>query len=73
MGGCQHKYGPFWGPKYSVPYYNEDPKRDPTIDNHPYKYMLAKYMYGNQVLELNCPSSLSTNCSAKQNMRLRIA
>ena len=36
MGSCQN-YGPFLGyPKYSVPYYNKDPKRDPNFDNHPY-------------------------------------
>ena len=35
MGGCQNS-GSFLGyPKYQVPYYNEDPKRDPKIDNHP--------------------------------------
>ena len=29
MGGCQN-YGPFWGyPKYQVPHYNKDPKREP--------------------------------------------
>ena len=27
VGGCH--------PKYSVPYYNKDPKRDPNIDNYP--------------------------------------
>ena len=36
MGGCQN-YGPFFGyPKYWVPYYNKDPKRDHIFDNHPY-------------------------------------
>ena len=25
----------FGYPKYSVPYYKKDPKRDPNIDNHP--------------------------------------
>ena len=36
MCGCQN-YGPFFGyPKYSVPYYNKDPKRDHDFDNHPY-------------------------------------
>ena len=25
----------FGYPKYKVPYYNKDPKRDPNIDNHP--------------------------------------
>ena len=30
-------YGPFFGcPKYSVPYYNRDPKGDHKFDNHPY-------------------------------------
>ena len=37
MGGCQN-YGPFFGyPRYEVPYYNRDPKRDHNFDNHPYK------------------------------------
>ena len=38
MGGCQ-EYGPvclFGYPKYSVPYYNRDPKRDCDFDDHPY-------------------------------------
>ena len=26
---------PFGNPKYSVPYYNRDPKRDHNLDNHP--------------------------------------
>ena len=25
-----------WSPKYSVPYYMNDPKRDQNFDNHPY-------------------------------------
>ena len=25
----------FWYPKYEVPYYNKDPKRDHNFDNHP--------------------------------------
>ena len=32
MGGCQN-YGPFLG---TLPYYNRDPKRDHSFDNHPY-------------------------------------
>ena len=37
MGGCQND-GPFFGyPKYLVPYYNRDPKRDHHFDNHPYE------------------------------------
>ena len=36
MGGGQN-YGPFLGyPKYEVPYYNKDPKKDHNFDNHPY-------------------------------------
>ena len=36
MGGCQN-YGPFFGyPKYKVPCYNGDPKRDHNFDNHPH-------------------------------------
>ena len=36
VGGCQN-YDPFFDnyPKYSVPYYNRDPKRDHNFDNHP--------------------------------------
>ena len=26
---------PFWVPKYSVPYYIRDPKRDHNFDSHP--------------------------------------
>ena len=26
----------FWYPKYWVPHYNRDPKRDHYFDNHPY-------------------------------------
>ena len=39
-GGCQN-YGPFLEyPKYWVPYYNRDPKRDHNFDNHhPYTYL----------------------------------
>ena len=36
MGSCQN-YGPlFESPKYKVPYYTKDPKRDHNVDNHPY-------------------------------------
>ena len=36
VSGCQN-YDPFLGhPKYEVPYYNRDPKRDHNFDNHPY-------------------------------------
>ena len=35
MGGCQN-YGPFFGyPKYSVPYFKRDPKRDHNLDQPP--------------------------------------
>ena len=35
MGGCQN-CAPFFGyPKYYVPYYNKEPKRDHNFDNHP--------------------------------------
>ena len=35
MGGCQN-HDPFFGyPKYEVPYYNRDPKRDHNFDNRP--------------------------------------
>ena len=27
---------PFGYPKYSVPHYNRDPRRDHNFDNHPY-------------------------------------
>ena len=34
MGGCQN-YGPFLGyPKYWVPYYTKEPKRDHNFDNN---------------------------------------
>ena len=37
MGGCQN-YGPFFGyPKYQVPCYIRDPKREPNFDNPPYE------------------------------------
>ena len=37
LGGCQN-CGPLFGyPKYSVPYYNRDPKRDHHFDNHPFR------------------------------------
>ena len=41
--GFRHPYGllsklwsPFGSPKYYVPYYTKDPKRDHNLDNHPY-------------------------------------
>ena len=38
MDGCQN-YGPFFGyPKYKVPFYNRDPKRDHNFDNHPHLF-----------------------------------
>ena len=44
MGGCQN-YGPFLGyPKYEVPYYNKDPKRDHDFDNPPY-YKTLVFIY----------------------------
>ena len=35
MSGCQND-GPFGYPKYEVPYYNRDPKKDHNFDNHPF-------------------------------------
>ena len=35
---------PFWVPKYEVPYYNRDPKRDHNFDNHPYVYSSKDFM-----------------------------
>ena len=37
MGWLSRLWSLFGNPKYSVPYYNKDPKRDPNIDNHPIK------------------------------------
>ena len=37
MGGCRN-YDLFFGsPRYWVPFYNRDPKRDHNFDNHPYR------------------------------------
>ena len=56
MGGCQN-YGPFLGyPKYEVPYYNGDPKRDHNFDNHPDVKSLPK-VQGSTVcvlIQLSC-------------------
>ena len=42
MGGCQN-YGQFFGyPKYEVPYFNRDPKRDHNFDNHPHIHVHIK-------------------------------
>ena len=42
MGGCQN-VDPFFGyPKYEVPYYDRDPKRDHNFDNHPDTSMMRK-------------------------------
>ena len=47
MGGGQN-YGPFLGyPKYEVPYYNKDPKRDHNFDNHPYTIWVHGPLKGN--------------------------
>ena len=35
-GWLSKLWPPFGYPKYSVPYYNRDPKRDHDFDNHPY-------------------------------------
>ena len=42
---CIHTYGwlsklwaPFWVPKYLVPYYKRDPKRDHRFDTHPVRF-----------------------------------
>ena len=40
MGNCQNLGSGY--PKYSVPYYVKDPKRDHDFDNHPESYLRAK-------------------------------
>ena len=35
-GWLSKLWSPFGSPKYSVPYYAKDPKRDHSFDNHPY-------------------------------------
>ena len=40
----------FGYPKYQVPYYNRDPKRDHNFDNHPYRDDGKEH--GNYVLRL---------------------
>ena len=38
-GGLSKLWCLFGYPKYWVPYYNRDPKRDHNFDNHPYVYI----------------------------------
>ena len=49
MGRCQN-YGRY--PKYSVPYYNKDPKRDPNFDNSPYIVPYEGRFSGSQLIIL---------------------
>ena len=35
LGWLSKLWSLFGYPKYEVPYYHKDPKRDPDIDNHP--------------------------------------
>ena len=35
QGWLSKLWSPFGYPKYWVPYYNKDPKKNPNIDNHP--------------------------------------
>ena len=37
---------PFGYPKYLVPYYNRDPKRDHDFDNHPYSRFVGYVTIG---------------------------
>ena len=41
MGGVQN-WGPFRGPFLGVPYYLGDRKRDPTLENYPYREIVEQ-------------------------------
>ena len=45
MGGCQNSGPPIGSPKYWVPYYAKDPKKDHNFDNHPYVTLTKPLFY----------------------------
>ena len=74
MYGWLSKLWPLFGyPKYLVPYYNRDPKRDHNFDNHPFVYVdVYIYIYTHSPITLNPKHVISLSLSLSVSMHIYV-